>query len=161
MGDQTVGDRTDDASARTEFLAALESMMMTQMKSQREVLRSHGLTLPQFIILVWVDRDGPATLSSLAQLLEVAPQTITSIVDTLESGGWIVRAGVPSDRRALSVALTPTGSKLLATIRSSQIARVERGLEGQPAKSLRAAARVLDSVRASLAPGVAPRTEPP
>ncbi|MCI4339996.1 MAG: MarR family transcriptional regulator [Thermoplasmata archaeon] len=154
-------DPTEAASARKEFLGSLEAMMMTHMKSQREVLRSHGLTVPQFIVLIWVNREGPTTLSSLAQLLEVTPQSITSIVDALEGSGWIARSTVPTDRRASLVALTPTGTKLLGTIRASQTERVERGLASQSADALRSAAQVMEAVRSSLAPSTAPTSEDP
>ena len=135
--------------------------MMTHMQSQREVLRSHGLTVPQFIVLIWVRREGPTTLSSLAQVLEVAPQSITSIVDALESAGWIARATVPTDRRASRVALTPTGTKLLGTIRATQRERLERGLDGKTPDTLRAATQVIDAVRTALEPSLRPRSSAP
>ena len=48
-------------------------------------------------------------MSELAAMLGVEKAALTGLADRAERRGLIARAAVPGDRRALSVALTPTG----------------------------------------------------
>jgi DNA-binding MarR family transcriptional regulator len=54
-------------------------------------------------------------MSELASILGVEKAAITGLVDRIERRGLVQRTGVPGDRRACHVRLTPTGeSKALA-----------------------------------------------
>ncbi|MCM3883019.1 MarR family winged helix-turn-helix transcriptional regulator [Frankia sp. R82] len=79
-----------------------------------EALRAGvGLTLRRFKILGLLADTGPCRLRDLADAVRVAPRTMTATVDELESAGLIERRAHPHDRRAVLVALTPTGRTTL------------------------------------------------
>ena len=60
-------------------------------------------------------RDGPATLSQLAQANGVDAPYATLIVDKLEEHGLVERRPHPDDRRRKLVTLTAAGHKAIAT----------------------------------------------
>lgn len=60
-------------------------------------------------------RDGPATLSQLAERNGLDAPYVTLIVDKLESHGLVERRPHPDDRRRKLVTLTDAGQGALAT----------------------------------------------
>ena len=48
-------------------------------------------------------------LGDLAEMLEVAPRTITGLIDNLERDGWVQRLPDPTDRRSIQAQLTKKG----------------------------------------------------
>lgn len=60
-------------------------------------------------------RDGPMTLSQLAQANGVDAPYATLIVDKLEAHGLVERQPHPDDRRRKLVTLTPAGHDAIAT----------------------------------------------
>ena len=77
------------------------------------VLREHDLTWTGFVVL-WVVRswDGMETRHA-AQSAGVSKATLTGVVRTLESRGWITRNGDTRDRRLVHLQLTDAGAKLM------------------------------------------------
>lgn len=74
-----------------------------------EGLAREGLTEPRAHLLWKLQRRGLCTQRVLAGALQVAPRTITTLVDGLVSTGFVTRAPHPSDRRATLVTFTPLG----------------------------------------------------
>lgn len=75
-------------------------------------LAEGDLTLAQYRVLVFLDAGArPAT--QVAQLLDVTPPTVTSLVDALESRGLVARSADPNDRRRVVCSLTPAGRRAL------------------------------------------------
>jgi DNA-binding MarR family transcriptional regulator len=60
-------------------------------------------------------RDGPLTLSQLAEANGVDAPYATLIVDKLEAHGLVERCPHPADRRRKLVTLTPAGHDAIAT----------------------------------------------
>ena len=83
-------------------------------------LRQHApddITPSQLSALAVVVREGPLTLSQLADAEQVQPPTITRIVDALGQQGLVTRAASDHDRRVAFVAATPEGRALVEAIR--------------------------------------------
>ena len=80
----------------------------------RHRLRSEfATTLPRFDLLAQLERHPRGlTMSELSARLMVTGGSITGITDQLEAEGLVLRAAHPSDRRAVSVRLTPQGRRL-------------------------------------------------
>jgi DNA-binding MarR family transcriptional regulator len=75
-------------------------------------LAEGDMTLAQYRVLVFLDAGArPAT--QVAQLLDVTPPTVTSLVDALESRGLVARSADPDDRRRVVCSLTPAGRRAL------------------------------------------------
>jgi DNA-binding MarR family transcriptional regulator len=71
------------------------------------------MTASQRIALVELGERGPLRLSDLARRMGTSTPTASRAVDALERLGLATRAPEASDRRALSIELTPAGRTLL------------------------------------------------
>lgn len=73
-------------------------------------LRSENLfPLTQTWVLGRLDREGPASVSDLAQALRVRPQSMAQTIGDLEAEGMVARSPDPNDRRRALVSLTEAG----------------------------------------------------
>ena len=77
------------------------------------MLDEHGLVLPHFEILVKLSMGEGITQQELASRLLVTKGNICTLIDRLESNGWVERREHPEDRRANRLFITPKGRKLL------------------------------------------------
>ncbi|MCI4334536.1 MAG: MarR family transcriptional regulator [Thermoplasmata archaeon] len=134
-------------------MTALEGLMYSFQQEQRETFRSRGITPVQYFVLRWLSKDGEANMSQLAGLLGVRPQTVTPIVDSLESSGWVRRTRSTEDRRESRLELTPKGSRVIEAIRASFFETLGRALDEAPAPSLRTSTEVLQSATSALLRG--------
>lgn len=74
-------------------------------------LRPHGVSVARKRVL-GVLEHGAVRQNVLATVLDLAPRTITELVDGLERDGFVSRTTDPGDRRARLVDLTPTGRQV-------------------------------------------------
>jgi len=73
------------------------------------------LSKPAILILSRLDLHGPCRPNDLAELLQMSTSGTSKQIDRLEHAGFVGRNVdiVPDDRRAVVVALTPNGRKLI------------------------------------------------
>jgi DNA-binding MarR family transcriptional regulator len=69
---------------------------------------------PTIAVLKVVKRQGPISMSAIAQALYYSKQNLTNIVDQLVADGYVERMADPSDRRVLNIALTEAGRTFMA-----------------------------------------------
>ena len=98
------------------------------------VLAPLGLTTAQYFVLAAIKPDETPTMGELSSRTYLDSSTLTPIVDRLERDGWLERVADPHDRRAVRIALTPTGADRLPQARArgdavEQAMRVELGAE--------------------------------
>lgn len=94
----------------------------------REHLRiNHATTLPRFDVMaaLWRRRDG-VTMSELSRMLLVSNGNATTVVDRLESDGFVRRTPSDTDRRTVFVALTPEGLTEFEGLAASHEAEVNQ-----------------------------------
>lgn len=97
-------DDTQDVGA---LLKQVEVMLGKRMNN---VLREHGLTRSQAMMLHDLDRrGGEATLKELEQDARVAQSSTWGVAKRLEEKGLVVFAPDPNDARARVVSLTEVG----------------------------------------------------
>jgi len=76
-----------------------------------------GLTFAQSRVLRILARRGePMRIGDLAARFEVAPRSATSMIDSLETLGLVLRRADPTDRRSVLVGLTAEGLALMTRI---------------------------------------------
>jgi DNA-binding MarR family transcriptional regulator len=87
-------------------------------------LREHGgrndLTPSQISVLLRLEMDGSATVSSLARAEGMRPQSMSAVVTPLQEAGLVRGAPDPSDGRQTLMSLTP---KCLKWLREGRAAR--------------------------------------
>lgn len=109
-------------------------------------LRGCGLSLSRTKLLSELSRNGPLNQSALATTFDLAPRTVTELVDTLERDGLVERKPDPTDRRARLVCLTPAGEQARergVAVRKQLIDRVLGTLNDQQRDSLAGALRLI------------------
>jgi len=74
-----------------------------------ERLSEHGLSMPRFQLLVTLIRHGPMRLSELGSHVGISQGTTSTLVGSLVRDGLIERASDPTDRRAITIAVTAAG----------------------------------------------------
>ena len=85
------------------------------------------LTMPQLKVMLILWREGPARMSELASGLGVTLATATGVVDRLVEKDYIVREGLPGDRRVVICRLSNKGLEFMKALWMSgrmQIGRI-------------------------------------
>ncbi len=75
--------------------------------------QSEGLTVPQYRLLSAVAEAPTTRCGELAERMGVSAPTTTRMLSALERDGIVRRDPVDGDRRAIAIALTPKGRRLL------------------------------------------------
>ena len=100
------------------------------------------VTLPQHRVLVLLAANGPQAVGTLAQQLGVNPSNATRVCDRLQRLDLVRRSRSESDGRAVHVAITPAGRRLVdavTTHRRREVAAVLRELSPDQVDSVVAA----------------------
>lgn len=79
----------------------------------RHVTRIAGLTSSQLILLKVVRDHALSTISELASTISLSQATLTSILDRLESTGYVLRERSTQDKRKIHVSITKAGREVL------------------------------------------------
>ena len=74
------------------------------------------ITMPQFVVLEILHREGQSRMTDLARLINVSTAAMTGIVDRLVRDGYAARASDPCDRRIIKAGLTAKGSRAVKNI---------------------------------------------
>ncbi|ASM71120.1 MULTISPECIES: MarR family winged helix-turn-helix transcriptional regulator [Roseobacteraceae] len=106
---------------------------------EREIEKADvPITTSEARVLVYMARCGATRQNVLAELLGLAPMSVTGFLDNLEKAGLVKRAADPADRRAKIVTLTDAAQGLLDRI----------AIAGQRARTLALAGLTEDQVAA-------------
>jgi DNA-binding MarR family transcriptional regulator len=97
----------------SDFLIAL-------VRLQRQLRARSGRTMTptQSSALARVDSEGPLRLGALAELEGTTAATMSRVVETLVSRGWVERVADPLDGRAIIVQVSTEGAHLLESLRA-------------------------------------------
>ncbi|GIG32764.1 MarR family winged helix-turn-helix transcriptional regulator [Cellulomonas oligotrophica] len=115
-GDGCPAPRAGAADPSEEFLGLLHDVLRSVRREASTIL-GHDITPGQLRLLRTLDHAGePRRLGELAEVLDVAPRSMTSKVDQAEADGWVRRVPDPADRRATLVELTDAGHEQLARL---------------------------------------------
>jgi DNA-binding MarR family transcriptional regulator len=79
------------------------------MTAKQAAVKPAGLTVPQYAALLWLIDNPGISAAALARLSHVTPQTMTTILQNLESAGLIARTPHPWHRNMLETRLTDAG----------------------------------------------------
>ena len=98
-------------------LRALLGKLKRRLREQAGV---GDLTPSQVSVLLRLDKDGPATASSLARAEGMRPQSIAPVVAALEDAGLVSGAPDPTDGRQTLLSLTDACRKLVSKGRAAR-----------------------------------------
>ncbi|WP_437882287.1 MarR family winged helix-turn-helix transcriptional regulator [Pseudomonas sp. LRF_L74] len=101
----------------------------------------HGITAPQFKIILLISQGRGGTSGEFARLLNIDSGAMTRMLDRLEAKGLIVRERSQTDRRQIRIVLSAQGqvlaeqvpriaadasNDLVATLSSDELAELQR-----------------------------------
>ena len=96
-----------------DILAALRRIIRAVDLQSRQLVRSHGLTGPQALLLKEVILAGELTVGQLADRVSLSQATVTDILLRLEKRGLVERERSSEDKRRVLVHITVAGRRLM------------------------------------------------
>ncbi len=129
----------------------VESTLMSLARGIRRAydlrLEELGLNLSEASLLAYTQESGPLMQADLAERVGVGRASMGSLVDSLESRGFVERRPKPGDRRVWLVAITPAGEQV-----ARQISKIDERLraelrEGISRKERRELTQLLNRLR--------------
>lgn len=92
----------------------------------RPLLEPHGLTHPQYLVMLALWEQAPCPAKDLAGALHFDPATLSPMLKRLETLGYVTRTRNSVDERVLTVDLTSKGRALRGEALKIPYAVVER-----------------------------------
>jgi DNA-binding MarR family transcriptional regulator len=122
----------------------------------RERLRERfDITLPRFDMMAQLDREPKGLkMSELSRRLMVTGGNVTGLTDQLVAEGLVVRRGIPGDRRAYNVRLTPKGKRQFEAMAAEHEAWIGALFERFPPQEREALRESLARLKVALAPAL-------
>ena len=135
----------DPAAASALALAGELRVLIGRLKRRlREEVNPGELTWSQMAVLGRLDREGPATVTSLARAEGMRSQSIGATIDALEVAGLVVGTPDPDDRRQTILSLTGACREMIKAHRAAREDWLFRAL------STKLAAKELDQLAAGV-----------
>ncbi len=112
------------SSTQTGLAQTLAAEIRAVFRKLKLRYREHGggndLTPSQAAVLLRLEKDGAATVSSLARAEGMRPQSMSTIVAPLQKAGFVRGASDPGDGRQTLMSLTPKCLKWLQEGRAAR-----------------------------------------
>jgi DNA-binding MarR family transcriptional regulator len=150
----TRGDTADVAEAAVDAVLTA-SRLLVAISARSFAPVENTLTLPQFRMLVVLDRSEAMNISRLGEHLDVTPSTAMRMVDRLVAAGMVRRESSDANRREVLVAPTPNGRRVVRTVtrrRRAELSAIVQALS--PAEQRRLVAALAAFATAGGEPGV-------
>jgi len=131
-------------NAETALASKVARELRTTVGSLKRKLRQqggrHDLTSSQIAVVLRLEQDGPATVSSLARAEGMRPQSMSAVITALEEMGFVTGAADPNDGRKTLMSLTKTCRKSIKDGRAARqdwlMQAIQRKLSPQEQKKV-------------------------
>jgi DNA-binding MarR family transcriptional regulator len=144
MGDRAILSPAERAPALAAELRAIFGKLKRKLREQGE--RS-DLTPSQVSVLLRLENDGPAAVSSLARAEGMRPQSMSAIITSLLEAGLVSGSPDPNDRRQTLMSLSRKCRKLLNDGRAARqdwlTTTIQKKLSSQEQEKLASAVDLL------------------
>ena len=139
------------SSPKAGAASTLAAEMRTVFRKLKLRLREHGghsdLTPSQISVVLRLEKDGSATVSSLARAEGMRPQSMSAVVTPLQASGLVRGTPDPHDGRQTLMSLTPKCLKSIQEGRAARqdwlTARISQKLSVQEQEKVQAALALL------------------
>jgi len=98
----------------------LYSLSRTVTGLYRPVLEPHGLTYPQFLVLVVLMRTGPSSIGDIGRATRLDHGTLTPLLRRMADRGLLRLERSPDDARSVTASLTAEGEALRPVMHEAQ-----------------------------------------
>lgn len=113
-------DDGDDGEVAHALAAELRILISKLKRRLREEASLGDFTWTQTRVLLRLEREGPATVTTLARAEGMRPQSMGEIISTLKAADLIAGAPDPADGRQTVLSLTPACLKALKAGRAAR-----------------------------------------
>lgn len=149
---QSVGPSASQGTSKDELLVSwlvtdTARLMRTVFDRRARVL---GLTRPQWLAIVRLQRRPGASQSELADMMEIEKAPAGRIVDRMEEKGFVERRADPGDRRIKRIYLTTRGEQIYEAIYPLSVQTVRDALSELSARDRDVLAELLTRVKSTL-----------
>jgi DNA-binding MarR family transcriptional regulator len=128
-----------EMAERSDDIGALLSRVLDIVVEREEpILRAHGVSMWEYVILSRLEGQDGITQKDLARESRRDPTRLGANLDALGERGLISRSVDPGDRRRMVVRITGDGAALTGRVRA-EIAAMESEVLGGTAEKLRSA----------------------
>lgn len=128
MNDASDSQQSPRAAALAQNLRALVGRLKRRLRDQAHV---GDLTPSQVSVLLRLEKDGPATASSLARAEGMRPQSMSTVIAALEAAGLVSGAPDPADGRQILLSLTEACRKWVEEGRAARQDWLTRTLQAR------------------------------
>ncbi|MDB5619103.1 MarR family winged helix-turn-helix transcriptional regulator [Tardiphaga sp.] len=152
--------------SNVDFLfAVFETQRLLRLYADKQA-RRYGLTRAQWAVLAKLERVEGQKQAELADLMEMAPITLTRLIDKLCNCGMVERRSDDNDRRVNRLYLTDAARPLLAKLTALRNEITQTALAGLSADEVRRLVGQLETVKDNVreavqAAGQTPKTPTP
>ncbi len=84
-------------------------------RTYKPLLEPHGLTYPQYLVLLSLWQDDARTVKALGEALHLDSGTLSPLLKRLEASGYIARTRDRADERQVLITLTGKGKEMKAS----------------------------------------------
>jgi DNA-binding MarR family transcriptional regulator len=138
----------------TALASQLAAELRTTLGHLKRKLRQHGglnqFTSSQIAVILRLEKDGPATVSSLARAEGMRPQSMSAVIAPLQEMRFVLGAADPNDGRKALMSLTKACKKWIEDGRAARqdwlVQTIQRKLSPQEQKKLSSAIHLLAQI---------------
>jgi len=150
-----------EVSAEEYLCTRIRRADQALMSHHEAVLRSYGLTMTQYTVLLTLSREGGMSGAQLARACGVTQQTMAPVLTGLQNKELVVRKTSPVHAKVLIASLTELGQEMLA-LAYGEVAVLERALaDGFTPTEQQSLSDLLDRATAILAQQTRQADAPP
>jgi DNA-binding MarR family transcriptional regulator len=122
-----------ETATRSEVTRTASELRVVLGQLVRRLRAEHRFPLMHGTVLGRLDREGPQSVSDLAAVERVRPQSMAQVVGDLEADGLVQRRPDPGDRRRALTELTERGRATLDEDRRHRVGWLVSAIEELPA----------------------------
>ncbi len=147
---EPAGSAREAASLEASLIATVAPVMRHLIAHARRRRTWSELTYQQYNVLRMIDTMGPQGQADVARRLMVTAPVVTRLAANLVDAGLVERRPDPTDRRAVVLALTPTGRRRARAMRRDLLEAAGELLGPLPEERRAAVAAALEELQVLL-----------
>ncbi len=128
------------------LFAALTRCFHALSDSARKHISTYGINATEFGVLQLLHLSGPLPLGEVAAKQMLTTGSMTYVIDSLETHGYVQRVACPKDRRRLYAELTESGTLLVERILPEHAAEISRLVAALTAEEQTVAEQLLNKL---------------
>jgi MarR family transcriptional regulator for hemolysin len=138
---------TEELEESARKLLEVVPIIMQDIRSEMRRRRSLDLTVPQFRVLAFVNRNEGSSLWEVASHVGLTPPSTSRLVDGLIARGLMARNDHPADRRRVRLTVTGYGLAILEASTQGTVSYLVDKLSGVDADNREVIDKAVEALR--------------